>query len=53
MKYLRLSQTIRNIFCGDFVNSAFVNSTGSNRIKKVRVGVPPGIVWGNRGGGLV
>ena len=31
----------------------FFNSTGSNSIEKDRVGVLPGLVWGNRGGGVV
>ena len=35
----------RNLACGD--------STGSNRIEKGRVGVPPRLVWGKGGGGIM
>ena len=44
-KQLRLDQAIKNLTCGD--------STGRNRIEKDWVGVPPGLVWGNRGGRVV
>ena len=45
-KQQRLSQTIRNLTCGDFGNIASVDSTGSTLTEKDLVRVPPGLVGG-------
>ena len=45
---MRLDQTIRSLTCGD-LEIPYV----SNGIEKVQIGVPPGLIWGKRGGEVV
>ena len=47
-KQLRLDQTIRSLTCGDLEIPY-----ASNGIEKVQIGVPPGLIWGKRGGEVV
>ena len=43
----------RHSYLSRFRNVAFGDSTGSNWIKKDRIHLPPRLVWGKRGEGLV